>query len=82
MYGEFVEDHEEESNAIRSRAAAYQEKVLAIDKARLDFLEKTGTRYVYAISGVWFFRASEDAVPIKMTDLRTAIDAARKQGGA
>lgn len=82
MYGEYLEDPEATNNEIRARAAAYQAENLSVEKKRLDFLEMTGTRYVYSISGSWFFRASEETTPKRMPSLRAAIDAARKQEGA
>ncbi len=77
MFGECEDDsHALECAEIRARAASYKEALATKDKRRLDFLDVTGTKYVYAVAGVWFFRPSEDATPTRMPRVRDAIDAA------
>lgn len=77
MYGNTEDDsHERACEAIRASADAHERAKADKERSRLDFLEATGTRYVYAVDGTWFFRPSEDAKPIRMSSARAAIDAA------
>lgn len=88
MYGEFEDDsHDVSCKEIAARADTYRETQfeneirrlndeLSTERSRIDFLERTGTTRVYAISGVWMHRVTEDAEVVKMPTLRAAIDEA------
>ncbi len=93
MYGNSRDNNYDlECHALRGGALAYERfkakdeilrlrSELAAERARIDFLERTGTRHVYAIFGSWLLRRTEDSKPERHTSLRAAIDAAMAASG-